>query len=133
MTEDEEEIFISNIQRVRTTVRKIKNSPTLEDQLKQIQSTVSGVGFELKLVLEITKRSNSVHDTLSRFLRLRTFLNLLPVDIKGFAWNELKQIVECLQPLVDLTLDLQKESANAETAVNVIRYLTLLSSNNQQM
>ena len=38
-----------------------------------------------------------------------------------------------LQPLVDLTLDLQKESANAETAVNVIRYLKSLSSNNQQM
>ena len=42
-------------------------------------------------------------------------------------------IVECLQPLEDLTLDLQKESANAETAVNVIRYLKLLSSNNPQM
>ena len=121
MTEDEEEIFVSNIERVRTTVGKIKNSPTLEDQLKQIQSTVSGVGSELRLVLENTTRWNSVHDTLSRFLTLRTYLNLLPVDLKDFDWNELKQIVECLRPLVAMTLDLQKESANAETAVNVIR------------
>ena len=93
---------------MHTTVRKIKNSPRLEDQLKQIQSTVSGVGSELKLVLENTTRWNSVHDMLSRFLRLRTYLNLLPVGLKDFDWNEFRQIVECLQPLVDLTLDLQR-------------------------
>ena len=47
VTGDEEEIFISTIERVRTSVRKIKKSPTLKDQLKQIQSTVSDVGSEL--------------------------------------------------------------------------------------
>ena len=41
-----------------------------------------------------------------------------------------KERIKCLQPLVDFTLDLQKESANAETAVNVIRYIKILFPNN---
>ena len=92
----------------------------MDDKLKTLQTTIGDDGTELKLIVDISTRWNSVLDILQRLLQLRTCLTMQCHDLVGFNWQDLPKIVDNMKPLADLMSGLQQSSANAETAVNVL-------------
>ena len=72
---------------------------------------------------------------LVRFLHLRTYLNVIDVegDLEMYNCEALQQLINVLQPLKDKTLELQKKSANAKTAVDAINYLRMVGSREATM
>ena len=104
----------------------------MEDKLKTLQTTFGGDGTELTLIVDISTRWISVFAMLQQFFQVRTCLTMLYHDLVDFNWEVLSEIVEILKPLADLTSDLQQNSANAETVVNVLNYLMSYSDFKKQ-
>ena len=49
-------------------------------------------------------------------------------DVEMYNWEALQKVINVLQPLNDITPELQKESANAKPAVDVNKYLRMVVS-----
>ena len=123
-----DEQFDDVVQKTRRFVAKVKNSPLLEDRLGKIQIEMSG--SSLKLIRDNATRWNSFLDMLVRFLHLRTYLKVIDVegDLEMCNWEALHKLINVLQPLKDITHELQKKSSNAKTAVDAINYLRMVAS-----
>ena len=89
---------------------------------------VAGVDVPLKLELANKTRWNSTLSELERFCQLRLYLEVLCPELKDFDWHTVSHLISVLKPLKDVTLDLQKSSANVETIVDTIEYLRLLAN-----
>ena len=65
-----------------------------------------------------------------RFLHLRTHLNDIDVegDLERSNLEALQKLVNVLQPPKDITLELQKKSANVKTAVDAFNYLRIVAT-----
>ena len=94
---------------------------------------MKGKGNDLKLVADCSTRWNTVLAMLKRFKEMWTQLCIVCDNLNDSDWGELDSIIDILTPLEDLTNDLQKSNANAETAVNVMNYLSLLATTVQFM
>ena len=49
-------------------------------------------------------------------------------DVEMYNWEALQMVIHVLQPLKDITLELQKESTNAKPAVDANKYLRMVVS-----
>ncbi len=122
------EMYCETVKAVFGIVSKVRNSPKLMDSLKTHQETDGRV----PRVLEKPNATkwNSVLDMLNRFSFLRYYLvAMFPNELANFSWDKLAKLVSVLALLKEVTMELQKSEADANTIVSVISYLRDLSHN----
>ena len=122
-----ETMLSGTVHRLRELCRKIKKSPTLRDNLANVQLALGQT--ILSIVIDNKTRWNSLYDCMTRFLELKPILiSILPSeDLNDFDWDKVASICRTLKPLKECTLALQSNKSDAALAVKVIKFLNHLA------
>ena len=117
----------SAISHVRTDVKKFRRSPKSNEVLQA--NVKASFGKELKLILDVKTRWNSLYDMLERYCKLRSCIVKTMIDIRAVSavseheYGMCKSLCDALEPVKEVTKSICRNDATLVSADASIVFL----------